>query len=105
MSLGFFLGLALDEIGDIRMVDVEDDHLGRATSLASRLDHARESVKALREAERTAGGAAATQAFRGRTQRGKVGARARSPFEEHAFGLGVRAYGIERVLHRVDEAG
>src|ERR1700730_1634970 len=98
MSLGFFLGLALDEIDDIRMVDVEDDHLGRATSLASRLDHARESVKALHEAERTAGGAAATQAFRGRTQRGKVGARARSPFEEHALGLCECEDGRDRVL-------
>src|SRR5207248_1564390 len=29
----------------------------------------------------------------------------RSPLEEHAFGLGEREDGIERVLHRIDKAG
>ena len=74
MRLGFFFRLALDEIDDIRVVDVEDDHLGGAASLAARLDDAGEGVKALHEAERTAGGAAAAEAFSGRTQRRKIGA-------------------------------
>ena len=105
VRLGFFFRFALDEVDDIRMVDVEDDHLGGAASLAAGLDDAGEGVKALHEAERTAGGAAAAEAFSGRTQRRKIGAGARSPLEEHAFGLGQSQDGIERVFHRVDEAG
>src|SRR5258708_33044332 len=50
-SLGFFLGFALDEINDVRMVDVENDHLGGAAGLAARLDHAGKSVKAKEEAK------------------------------------------------------
>src|SRR5947209_2694151 len=41
-SLGFFFGLAIDEVDDIGMVNVEDDHLGGAASLATRLDDAGE---------------------------------------------------------------
>ena len=74
VRLGFFFRLALDEVDDIGVVNVEDDHLGGAARLAARLDDAGEGVKAFHEAERTAGGAAATQAFGGRTQRRKIGA-------------------------------
>ena len=51
------LSLALDEVDDVRMVDIEDDHLGGAASLAAGLDDAGEGVEAFHEAERTAGGA------------------------------------------------
>src|SRR5262249_39577625 len=34
----FFLGLALDELDDIRVVDIEYDHLGRAPGLATGLN-------------------------------------------------------------------
>ena len=105
VCLGFFFRLALDEVDDIGMVDIEDDHLGGAASLAARLDDAGEGVKALHEAERTAGGAAAAEAFSGRTQGREIGAGARSPLEEHTFGLGQGQDGIERVFYRVDEAG
>ena len=104
-GLGFFFRLALDEVNDIGMVHVEDDHLGGATRLAAGLDDAGEGVKAFHEAERTAGGAAAAEAFGGRTQRRKIRAGAGSPLEEHAFGLRESEDGIERVFHRVDEAG
>src|ERR1700741_1860098 len=87
------------------MVDVQDDHLGGAPGLAARLDHAGEGVETLHEAERTAGRAAAAEAFGGRTQRGKICTGAASPLEEHAFRLGERENGIERVFHRVDETG
>jgi hypothetical protein len=58
VSLGFFLGLALDEVDDVGMVDVEDDHLGGATSLAAGLDDAGEGVKAAHETQRAGCGAA-----------------------------------------------
>ena len=51
--------LALDEVVDVGMVDVEDDHLGGAAGLAAGLDDAGEGVEAAHEAERAGGGAAA----------------------------------------------
>src|SRR5205807_1063394 len=72
VRLGLFLGLAVDEVHDVGMVNVEDDHLGSAPRLATGLDDAGEGVKALHEAERTAGRAAAAQAFRRRPQRREV---------------------------------
>ena len=86
------------------MVDVEDDHLGGATRLAAGLDDAGEGVEALHEAERAAGGAAAGERFGGRTQRRQIGARARSPLEQHALGLGEGEDAVERIVYRVDEA-
>ena len=59
VSFGFFFGLALDEIDDIGMVDVEDDHLGSSARLATGFDDAGESVEAFHEAEWAAGGASA----------------------------------------------
>ena len=61
VRLGFFFLLALDEVNDVGMVDVEDDHLGGAACLAARLDDAGEGVKTFHEAERAAGGAAAAE--------------------------------------------
>ena len=40
-SLLFFLGLAPDEFFNVRVINVQDDHLRGATSLATRLDGAR----------------------------------------------------------------
>src|SRR6185312_1824310 len=104
MGLGFFLGFALDEIHYVGMFDIEDDHLGGAASLAARFDDAGEGVETFHEAERTAGGAAAAKAFGLRAQRRKIGAGARSPLEQHAFGLSQGEDGVERVLYGVDEA-
>ena len=74
MGFGFFFLLAEDEVFDIRMVDVEDDHFGGAASLASGLDDSGEGVEPFHEAERTAGSAAAAESFIRRTQRRKIGA-------------------------------
>ncbi len=95
VGLGFFFGLAVDEVDDIGMVDVEDDHLGGATGLASGLDYAGEGVEAFHKAERARGGAAAAENFGGGTQRREIRSGARSPLEEHAFGLG-QALGSSR---------
>ena len=53
--------LAVDEVLDVRVVDVEDHHLGRAAGLAAALDDAGEGVEALHEGDRAGGGAAAGQ--------------------------------------------
>ena len=87
-GLGFFLHLALDEVFDVGVVDVEDDHLGGAAGFAAGLDDAGEGVEAAHEAERAGGGAAAGEGFHGAADGGEVGACARAPLEEHAFGLG-----------------
>ena len=50
VRFGFFLTLALDEVNDVGMVDVEDDHLGGTTRLASGLDYSGEGVEAFHEA-------------------------------------------------------
>ena len=52
-GLPLFRGLGGDELHDVGMVGVEDDHLGRAARLAARLDHAGEGVEALHEADRS----------------------------------------------------
>ena len=64
-GLLLFLHFALDEVFDIGMVDVEDDHLGGAAGFAAGLDDAGEGVEAAHEGERAGGGAAATEGFHG----------------------------------------
>ena len=59
LRLALFLHLAFDEFDDIRMIDIENDHLGRAPRLAAALDHACEGVEALHKAHRAGGDAAA----------------------------------------------
>ena len=105
VSLGFFFLFALDELDDVGMVDVEDDHLGGAASLAAGLDDAGEGVESFHEAERAAGSAAARKRFGGSAQGREIGARAAAPLEEHAFGLGEGQDRVERIFYRVDEAG
>ena len=61
--------------------------------------------KPLHERQRTAGGAAAGELFHGAAKRRQIGARARTPLEQHAFGLGQRQNGFHRVLDGIDEAG
>ena len=104
-GLGFFLGLALDEVHDVRMVHIEDHHLGRAPRLAAGLDHAGKGVEPAHEAQRAGGLAAAREQFHRAADRRQVGARARAPLEQHAFGLGQGQDGVQRVVNRVDEAG
>src|SRR6202007_2119349 len=104
VGFGFFFLFALDELDDVGMVYVEDDHLGGAASFAPGLDDAGAGVDTPHEAERAAGGAASAEAFGGTAQRGEIGAGAAAPLEQHAFGLREGEYGIERILYRVNEA-
>src|SRR6202030_272381 len=86
VGFALFFHFAFDEFHDVRVIDVEDHHLGRATRLAAALDHARKGVETLHKAHRTGGNAAARERFFTTTQSRKIRARAGAPFEEHAFG-------------------
>src|SRR2546427_9825813 len=57
----FFFGLAFDKIHNVRMVNVQDDHFGRATRLAAGLDDARKSVITFHEGKGTRGHTAPRQ--------------------------------------------
>ena len=59
----FFFIFAFDEFHDVRMVHVQNDHLGRATRLAATLDDAREGVETLHEAHGTRSDASAGKSF------------------------------------------
>ena len=57
-DLVFLADLGLDELLDVGVVDVEDDHLGRAARGATRLDGARGRVSAAHEGDGARGRAA-----------------------------------------------
>ncbi len=69
MSLRFFLGLAVDELHDVRMPHLQRLHLGRSARLATALDHRRNLVVDPHEGERTGGLASPRQLFAVGTQR------------------------------------
>ena len=101
----FFFYLAFDEVFDVGVIDVEDDHLGGAAGLAAGFDDSGEGVEAAHEGEGTAGCAAAAQGFHRTADGGEVRTGSGAPLEEHAFGLGEGEDGVERILDGVDEAG
>ena len=105
VGLGLFLGLALDEVDDVGVIDVENDHLGGAAGFAAGFDDAGEGVKATHEGERAGGRAAAGEGLHASANGGEIGTGAGTPLEEHALGLGEGKDGVERILHGVDEAG
>ena len=105
VGFALFLGLGLDELHDVRVIDVEDDHFGGAARLAAALDDAGKSVETLHEADRTGSDAAAGERFPAAAQRGEVRAGAGAPLEEHALGLGQVHDGFHVVLDGIDEAG
>ena len=63
VGFGFFFLFALDEVDDVGMVDIEDDHLRGAAGFASGLDDAGEGVETFHEAERAAGRATSAKSF------------------------------------------
>ncbi len=76
VGLGFLFGFALDEVDDVGMVDVEDDHLGGAAGFAAGLDDAGEGVKAAHEAQGAGSGATAGEEFRRAADGREIRARA-----------------------------
>ena len=104
-SLVLFFALAPDELFDIWVIDVEDDHLGGTTGLAAALDGAGRRIGATHEAHWATGGAATLQQFLARADLRQVDARTRAALEDGAF----FAVPVEDAVHRVvdseDEAG
>ena len=104
-GLLLFLDLAVDELFDVGVLGVEDDHLGGTARLAARLDDARKRVEALHERDGTGCGAAAGEQFLRGADGREVRAGAGSELEQHPFGLRQTEDGVHRVLHGIDEAG
>src|SRR6185503_5393399 len=93
------------ELLDVRMVDVEDDHLRRAPGLAARLDRAGGGVGAAHEAHGPGGMAALGELLGRGAQAREVDARARAAAEDDALAPDPVEDRIHRVLDREDEAG
>src|SRR3990170_3471505 len=74
--------LAPDEALNVRVVDVEDDHLGGAARLAPGLDRPGRGVGAAHEAHRPGGRAAAAERLLRAADLGQVDPRSRSAFED-----------------------
>src|SRR3972149_9728461 len=98
------VGLAPDELLDIGVIDVEDDHLGRAPGLAPGLDRARGGVGAAHEAH----GAGGVATLRERLLRGaelvEVDPGAGAAAEDDPFLADPVEDRLHRVLDREDEA-
>src|SRR5581483_8474094 len=97
--------LAPDELLDVRVVDVEDDHLRRASRLAAGLDRAGGRVGAAHEADRAARVAALRQLLLRRAEPGEVDAGARAAAEDDPLAADPVEDRLHRVLDREDEAG
>src|ERR1041384_7326155 len=80
MRFLFFFELAFDEFNDVRMIYVQNHHLGCPSRFAATLDHAREGIKSLHEADRTGSNTAARERFLAASQLRKI--RAGTPFEQ-----------------------
>ena len=104
-GLALFLHLAPDELLDIRVVGVQDDHLGGTSGLATRLDRAGRCVGAPHEAHRARCGAAALEQLGAGADLGQVDARTRTALEDHALLAVPVEDGVHRVVDRQDEAG
>ena len=97
--------LAPDEVRDVRMVGVEDHHLGGAPRPATRLDRAGRRVGAPHEAHRSGCGAATLQPLLRRPDRRQIDAGTRPALEDRAF-LDVPVEDrLHLVFDREDEAG
>ena len=96
-DLVLLLRLGLDELDDVGVVDVQDDHLGRATRGATGLDGARGGVGAAHEGDRAARRTAAGEQLLGGADAGEVEAGAGAALEDEALFL----VPVEDRVHRV----
>src|SRR5207248_11672950 len=96
--------LAPDELLDVRMVDVEDDHLGSAARLAAGLDRAGGGVGAAHEGHGPGRVAARGELLLGGAKLGEVDAGARAAAEDDALAADPVQDRLHRVVDRQDEA-
>ena len=107
-DLLLLLHLPVDVLLDVGMIDVDDDHLGRAPRGAARLDGAGSAVADLEEAHEARRLAAARQLLVDAAQLGEVGAGAGAVLEEARLAhpqVHDPVLVDEIVLDRLDEAG
>ncbi|MCY1511070.1 hypothetical protein D9M68_454640 [compost metagenome] len=107
-DLLLFLDLPVDVFLDIRMVDIDNDHLGGAAGGATRLDGAGGAVADLQERHQAGGLAAARELFAFAAQMREVGAGARAILEQARFThpeVHDAAFVDEIVSDRLDKAG
>src|SRR5919201_987711 len=96
--------LAPDELLDVRVVDVEDDHLRGAPRLAARLDRSRGGVGAAHEAHGAARVAALRELLLRGAQAREVDPGARAAAEDDPLAADPVEDRLHRVLDREDEA-
>ncbi len=103
---GFFLffNFTLDEILDVRMIDVQNHHLGGAPGFTAGLDHSGGSVSGLHERHRARCRAAAGQLLLCRTNRRKIHSGTGTAFKDNPFLAVPIENRIHRVFHREDKA-
>ena len=100
--------LPVDEVLDVGMIGVDDDHLGRTPRGPTRLDGTGRPVADLEEAHQPRAAAAAGQALALATQAGEIGAGAGAVLEQARLAdpqVHDPALVDEIVLHALDEAG
>ena len=104
-DLLLLLHLGLDEVLDVGVVDVEDDHLGRAAGGATGLDRSGGGVGAAHEGDGTGGVAAGGEQLLGGADAGEVQAGAGAALEDHALFLVPVEDRLHGVVDGQDEAG
>ena len=107
-DLLLFGDLPVDELLDVRMVGIEDDHLGGAARGAAGFDRARGAVADLEEAHQARRLAAARELFAFAAELGEIRAGARAVFEQPRLAhpqIHDPALVDEVVGDRLDEAG
>ncbi len=104
-DLLLFLDLGLDEVLDVRVVNVEDDHLGGAAGGTTGLDRSCGGVGAAHEGDRAGGVAAGGEQFLGGADPGEVQAGAGAALEDHALFLVPVEDRLHGVVDGQDEAG
>src|SRR3972149_4783631 len=97
VGLALLLRLAVDELLDVGVVDVEDDHLGGAPGLAAGLDGAGDGVGAAHEGDGPGGEAAGGEPLLGGAKLREVDAGAGAALED----LPLRAVPLQDGVHGV----
>src|SRR5665648_775522 len=104
-DLVLLAGLGLDELLDVRVVDVQDHHLRCAAGRAAGLDGPGGCVRTPHEGDRAAGRAAGGEQLLGGPDAREVEPGARATLEDHPL-LAVPVQDrVHRVVDREDEAG
>ena len=104
----FLLHFPVDELHDLRMIQIETDHLGSSACGATRLDRTRRPVTYLEEAHQTAGSPPTAELLVFSSNGREIGAYSRSVFKDPGFPdpeVHDTAVIDKVVLHAEDEAG